>query len=68
LTQSGPLPVIEPEGRRRMRKASDTPHDFLSCEKAYDKPRLLGLFCATRCLSGRFSSAAPRDRETLGRP
>lgn len=54
MTQSGPLPVIEPEGRRRMRKASDRPHDFLSCEKAYDKRRLLGLFCATRCLSGRF--------------
>jgi hypothetical protein len=37
-----------------MRKASDRPHDFLSCENAYDKRRLLGLFCATRCLSGRF--------------
>ena len=30
------------------------PHHFLPCEKAYDKPRLLGLFCTTRSLTSRF--------------
>src|SRR5208282_991240 len=30
------------------------PHDFLSCEEAYNKPRLLGLFCKARSLTSRF--------------
>ena len=30
------------------------PHDFLSGDEAYDKPRLLGLFCPTRSLTSRF--------------